>query len=632
MEEWGDSDACPHCGYQKTPADYSPLYLRPRTILARKYVIGRVLGHGGFGITYLAWNLNLEIKLAIKEFLPTDLVTREPQSSKVAVYTGAKKDVFQYGLERFIEEAKALATFNSHPGIVTVHDYLRENGTAYIVMEYVEGITFKEYIQRQGGKIPYETARNIIMPVLDALREVHSAGMLHRDISPDNIYISKQGHIKLLDFGAARYAVSEHSQSLSVMLKPGYAPEEQYRSKGMQGPWTDIFAAAATLYHAITGVVPPQSLDRLEEDTLVPPSEMGASIPPDAEAALVKALSVKAADRHQTVSEFQEALNAPSPAEPPVIVQRTEQPKNEEEEETEETSIFQSTRARIIAGGIAAVVCIGIFLFFMLQKSPDRKAYEEARKIDSVTAYRAYINVRPAGMYSGVVMFDIGEKYFHGEGVEKNEPAGKEWFERSYTPLKAEAEQGMEEAFWRLGYLYFHGYGVSEDTARAKHWCDRSARAGYADGQFLLGEIYCSGKGVLKDYSQAKYWYEKSAEKRNSDGLCRLGDLYFEGQGVTQDYARAQYWYERSAKLGNAAGQLKLGDLYYFGQGVPQNFARAKHWYEKAAKQGNAIGQLKLGELYIVGEGVPQDNLKAKFWLEKSAAQGNEKAIEHLKT
>ncbi|WP_078410206.1 protein kinase domain-containing protein [Priestia abyssalis] len=308
MENKGEAQVCPFCGWvEGTPAE-APQHLRPGTVLHEKYVLGRVLGHGGFGITYLAWDLNLDMKLAIKEYMPRDFATRSPEHTAVSVFTGQLESHFEHGLKKFLDEAKTLAQFNAHPGIVGVRDFFRENGTAYLVMYYLEGIDFKQYLEMQGGKIPFGTALKIMIPVMDALREVHGTGTLHRDISPDNIYITAEGQVKVLDFGAARHAMNEFSKSISVILKPGYAPEEQYRSKGKQGPWTDVYAAAATFYRAIVGHVPPESLDRLEEDTIERPSKLGADIPPEAEAALMKALAVKQTDRYQIIGEFQQAL------------------------------------------------------------------------------------------------------------------------------------------------------------------------------------------------------------------------------------------------------------------------------------------------------------------------------------
>ncbi|HEX2953668.1 MAG TPA: serine/threonine-protein kinase [Bacillota bacterium] len=310
MAERVGESVCPLCGWNDHTPQESTAFISPGTILNGHYLIGRVLGYGGFGITYLAFDLNLQYKLAIKEYLPQSIATRAQDGLMVSVYSGEARAQYDYGLGKFLDEARMLAKFNNHPCIVSVHDFFKENETAYLVMDFIEGITLKDLLEQKGGKIPFRTTLEIMMPVMDALREVHHTGMLHRDVSPDNIYITKERQIKLLDFGAARLAMGEQSQSLSIILKPGYAPEEQYRSRGKQGPWTDVYAVAATIYRAITGKTPPDSLDRMEEDHLIRPSALGADIPEPQEEALLKAIAVRAADRFNTMAEFQEQLAA----------------------------------------------------------------------------------------------------------------------------------------------------------------------------------------------------------------------------------------------------------------------------------------------------------------------------------
>jgi serine/threonine protein kinase len=305
---FGDLSAtpCPHCGWQPN-VDNPPPALALGTLLDGRYRIGRVLGHGGFGITYLARDENLHLRLAIKEYLPRDCATRAPDGVSLAIYSGQAGEQFAYGLDRFLEEARALARFDQHPGIVTVKSFFRAHGTGYCVMDYVDGMTLKQYLERQpGGRIPVEQAWRLLAPVMDALRAVHKEGLLHRDLAPDNIYITRNGRVKLIDFGAARFAAGEHSRSLSIILKPGYAPEEQYRTRGKQGPWTDVYGLAATLYRAITGSTPPEALDRLEQDELALPSHLGIDIASDQERILLKALAVKAGDRYPTVADWQD--------------------------------------------------------------------------------------------------------------------------------------------------------------------------------------------------------------------------------------------------------------------------------------------------------------------------------------
>ena len=302
--------ACPRCGFDAAANSFSQA-LPARTILHGQYLIGKVLGQGGFGITYLGWDLNLGLKLAVKEYLPTELATRQPSSPSISVYNSSTGEQFQSGLESFLEEARTLARFHDHPGIVSVVNFFRENNTGYLVMSYVSGITFKEYLQRAGNVIGWDTAQRILMPVFDALHEVHAVDVLHRDISPDNIYISNSGQVMLLDFGAARLILGERTRSVSVVLKPGFAPEEQYRTRGKQGPWTDVYALGATFYRAITGITPPSAIDRLVNDELQPPSSLGIVIPDYVERALMTAVSVRADQRFQTVREFQQQLLHP---------------------------------------------------------------------------------------------------------------------------------------------------------------------------------------------------------------------------------------------------------------------------------------------------------------------------------
>lgn len=303
----GDAQVCPNCGFDGKEESGPTLYLQPGNILENKYMIGRVLGQGGFGITYLAWDINLNVKLAIKEYFPQQFVTRESGKSMISVVSGSLGHNYSYGLEKFLQEARTLAQFEGHPNIVSVRDYFQANGTAYFVMSYVEGLTLQQYLNNSGGKLPFHQAKSFIMPVLDALKEIHAVNILHRDISPDNIFINDKGQIILLDFGAARQAASDQ-KSLSIILKPGYAPEEQYRSRGKQGPWTDIYAVAATLYRLITGWQPPEALERLTNDTLASPRRIGVDISTVEEEALLKAISVRAQDRFQAVEDFQAAL------------------------------------------------------------------------------------------------------------------------------------------------------------------------------------------------------------------------------------------------------------------------------------------------------------------------------------
>ena len=282
--------------------------LRKGTRLIGRYIIEGVLGQGGFGITYLGIDELHEKKVAIKEFFPQGIVTRniEYQDTVTVTFVG-EKDNYEKGKERFLKEARTMAKFSKDEGIVKALDFFEINNTAYIVMEYLEGITLKQYL-RENQRIAPEDLIELLVPLIESLDEIHSQGMIHRDISPDNIMVLPDGRIKLMDFGAARDYTEFGEKSLSIVLKPGYAPPEQYQTHGIQGPWTDIYALCATMYKCITGENPLDAIERVMDDSLKKISEFGIVIPPQEEAAIIKGMSVSAKDRYQDIKDFCEDL------------------------------------------------------------------------------------------------------------------------------------------------------------------------------------------------------------------------------------------------------------------------------------------------------------------------------------
>ncbi len=268
------------------------------------------MGQGGFGITYIGWDLNLEQTIAIKEFFPGECVMRDARThSLVLPYPGEREVAFKKGRERFINEARALAKFAKDDGIVGVRGFVNENGTSYIIMDFIEGETLKDYAKKRGGKLSVQETLTLFWPLFQSLENIHKKDLLHRDISPDNIMLQSDGRLVLLDFGAARQIsmYGEHSNTINV--KHGFAPEEQYRTHGGQGPWTDIYSLCATIYYLTTGVIPQQALERMADHAqLVPPSQLGASFTRKQEKAILKGLSVRGDQRQQTVSELKAEL------------------------------------------------------------------------------------------------------------------------------------------------------------------------------------------------------------------------------------------------------------------------------------------------------------------------------------
>jgi hypothetical protein len=303
--------SCPNphsCGWTEGSGNQSQVQLQPRTELKGRYVIGKSLGQGGFGITYLSWDLEQYKKRAVKEYFPSSFATRDSDRRTVTFSSPETRDPYQYGLNKFTQEARTLERLRGHANIVSVIEFFPANNTGYIVMEFLDGITLDSYLaNREGQKISFDECLQILVPVMDALREVHAANFAHRDVSPDNIVLTKSGQIKLIDFGAAKQAARD-KKTQQLILKPGFTPEEQYRSEGVAGPWSDVYALGATIYRCITGNRPPDAPDRLSEDTLAPPRKSGAKMPAQSENALLRALAVRAKDRYQTISDFQRDL------------------------------------------------------------------------------------------------------------------------------------------------------------------------------------------------------------------------------------------------------------------------------------------------------------------------------------
>ncbi len=294
---------CEVCKRNKNEYKPAPHHLKPGTIIGGKYVVGEVLGEGGFGITYIGRETNLNMKVAIKEYFPSGAVNRNNTiSSEIFSHTGEAQTFFENGKRNFLEEARTLAKFSNESSIVSVQDFFSENNTAYIVMEYLEGTNLKDYIE-QNGKMTFEQTITMLTPVMKSLSRIHAQGLIHRDISPANIMILTDGTVKLLDFGAAR-EFNGDEKSLSILLKPGFAPEEQYRTKGYQGPWTDVYALSATMYKMITGATPLDAMNRVFSDDLVKISQLNPSITPKQESVILNGMALQQADRYQTIDKL----------------------------------------------------------------------------------------------------------------------------------------------------------------------------------------------------------------------------------------------------------------------------------------------------------------------------------------
>ncbi|HOP02747.1 MAG TPA: serine/threonine-protein kinase [Flexilinea sp.] len=287
---------CPFCGCGNGSCpQFAAQQILPGSVLNGHFVVGKLLGQGSFGITYLCFDLDKNKKVAIKEYFPSEYVRRN--NLEMIPDAVNYSDLVIRGMEYFCEEVKILMEFNQHPNIVQIDDYFFENGTAYFVMEYVEGVSLKNYLDIKGDRISFEESWEILLPIMRALAEVHQAGLLHRDVAPDNIFLCQNGETKLLDFGSSRFAFNRNMTEFPLTIKPGYAPLEQYRDFDRQGPWTDIYQMGAVFYRAITGRIPPEAIERLALDALTSPIQLGLNVPEEADRSIMKALNLDPQDR-----------------------------------------------------------------------------------------------------------------------------------------------------------------------------------------------------------------------------------------------------------------------------------------------------------------------------------------------
>lgn len=353
------TDTCPHCGYNKNTYVNDPIVLPCGSILAGRYIVGNVIGKGGFGITYLAYDNKMDTKVAIKEYYPNGLATRSLGKTTLVVSNDSDAQSFQVGAEKFYNEAKLVSKFNGNPGIVSVYEFFYENDTVYFAMEFLSGRSLKDYLDEKGA-ISEGEAVYIADCVSSALLAAHSSSVMHRDISPDNIMLCDDGTVKLIDFGAARQVTAESSQNLSVILKPGFAPLEQYQKKGKQGPWTDIYALGATLFYALTLDTIDDPMTRMEDDSEF--EKNAYNISENLWDIIRNATMLKANERYQDIFVFRNALSA-SGIEPVQIVAprkeeavpefRTAQPFNQTKAvETVQTPVTPAPFAAPVAANV----------------------------------------------------------------------------------------------------------------------------------------------------------------------------------------------------------------------------------------------------------------------------------------
>lgn len=365
----GQYETCPFCGYAEGTPTEQPHYLKPGTILKEHFIVGTAIGAGGFGIIYKCYDTTLGVIVAIKEFFPVGLVNRAAGDKNVEVMSDERQAEYDIQIKRFLMEAQSIARFGKARDIVNVFDFFQENNTAYIVMEYIDGVLLKDYLDEHGA-LSVSKALRIIEQITDAVKKIHANGIIHRDISPDNIFIASDGSVKVFDFGAAILSEDDGKNTGEKVIKVGYSAPEQYRDNTKQGYYTDIYSVGAILYQMLTGVKPVESTDREHGDELRSPLALGVKIEANLDRAVMEALAVQPELRFQSIVQFLEAIDGKRKAEYP------------------EQKVKARKRKRVMAVAFSCLVLaaavIGGLLFNNTVKHSDR-LYNDNAKIDKAT-------------------------------------------------------------------------------------------------------------------------------------------------------------------------------------------------------------------------------------------------------
>ena len=381
---------CPRCGY--SPGGNPLIYaLKPGTILNGKYLVGRVLGQGGFGITYIGWDLQLERKVAIKEFYPSGHVTRQNGTGLLIWHTNDEaQTAMRGGQEMFLKEARKMSRVRDISQVVRVRSVFQENDTAYICMDFIGGQTLKDRLKSQ-GKLTWEQAKGIFLPVMDAMEQVHKAGLIHRDLSPDNLMVQPDGTVKILDLGAAKDLNLNSGKTSMQVAKSGFSPLEQYMQQGNSGSWTDVYALAATMYYSLTGVMPPSAIDRMDKDSLDWELPELKALPPEALAALKRAMVLRSEKRTQTMAEFSAQIQkkkpepVKKPKQPPVKKEPKPPVKKKPKAPVQKEAKTQKKKWPILAAAAAIALC-GVLVMGLGGEKPKAQTGAQPQESEAAEA------------------------------------------------------------------------------------------------------------------------------------------------------------------------------------------------------------------------------------------------------
>ncbi len=655
FNQLAEGSICSICGCDNTREGKKHLTALPAgTVLNQRYFVGRVLGQGGFGVTYLAQDYATKDRIAIKEYFPTDFIMRVPGMTAVRFQTDERAADFETGKQQFLEEARTLAELIGDEHIVRIYRYFEENGTAYFAMEYVEGKPLNDYLEERKQLMTTEEANALFLPLMESLANVHSKGIVHRDISPDNIIIRPDGSGKIIDFGAARYSTGEMSKSLDVVLKHGFAPLEQYTRRGRQGPFTDVYALAATYYFAVTGRVPPDAADRVSEDLLAAPGELNAKISKSMDSVLLRALAVDYRDRYQTMTEFRTALVDAGRGKGERRVKASQKKGRAKgvpqtagsAAGTVRSGAGKKRKALIVPVSVATVLVITLsaLTVWYLRTNPERtlrKQYDQAIDLREKGQYaEAILTFEALGDYE-----DAGTQIlatWYAQGVEKS--AAGDW-ENAVSAFEnagdySDAAKQISAAWYAEGRekeSLQNWTGAREAYLLAGSYQDAEERANSA--LFLEAErLYYEARDHTSAYQLVKD-HEKSA---TANMLAFMGDCNYKGSGTKENNDEAYRLYSLAAEQDNPLGLYGKGLCIKFGYGVEKNeeegdeflFQACQGLVSKAAEESDRYVSGRMywyaAHCYMYGHGVKKDEEKADEFARLGAALGDPDSCRYM--
>lgn len=535
----------------------------PIGYMLQEYKIESVLGQGGFGITYLATDINLDKEIVIKEFFPKEFSSRMSNIHTVLSNEGEKSKTYKYLLKKFLSEAKILASL-THPNIVKVTRFFEANNTAYFIMDYIKGESLKSYIS-ENGTLSQEDIKKIIIPVLEGLKTIHNKSFLHRDIAPDNIYLTQYGVPMLIDFGSAKNIIGNESKSLATIVKAGYSAPEQYILSSIHTESTDIYATGAVIVTMITGKAPPEATKRqleLYSDMPDPLETILAKYKSKYNKsfleAISKAMSIKNKDRFQNVEEFQEAL---------ILL-------DENDINTDTYTQIQSSNYTVKKKRNNIILIILSIIFFVALGILYKIFFLDNNNNKSIK------NV------------EINEDKNTTSTVIDKESKIKETNMVSEEENKSIKETDL--TYYNYGLIYYKGEGVEENKSKAIEFFKKACELNNTKSCTNLGIIYDNGKEIEKDKTKAVKFYKKACDLNGSVACSNLGYMYDKGDGITKNDSFAIRLYQKACYLNDAQSCFNLGIMYQSGDIISKDSSKSLKLYKKACNLGHEKACSKL--------------------------------------